>query len=244
MPSIAHSGELGTIREIHTAMCFPLPKFSDIRYNYDLGGGAMMDAGCYAVHMARLVGGPDPEVVSATAKLRDPDIDRAMEAGIAYVSEDRKRAGLVPSATVGENLSLAVLRRLQKWGFIQARRERAAIGWAMETLRIDPPDPGQLVGRLSGGNQQKVVLGRCLLTEPKVLLLDEPTRGVDVGAKREIYSLISNFTKSNGGVVMVSSEIEEMMEVCDRILILRRGRLVEALSGAALTTNRLMMVAG
>jgi putative xylitol transport system ATP-binding protein len=176
--------------------------------------------------------------------LRSGDVAGAMEAGIAYVSEDRKRAGLVPSATVGENLSLAVLRRLQKWGFIQARRERAAIGWAMETLRIDPPDPGQLVGRLSGGNQQKVVLGRCLLTEPKVLLLDEPTRGVDVGAKREIYSLISNFTKSNGGVVMVSSEIEEMMEVCDRILILRRGRLVEALSGAALTANRLMMVAG
>ena len=176
--------------------------------------------------------------------LRSGDVTGAMEAGIAYVSEDRKRAGLVPSATVGENLSLAILRRLQKWGLIQARRERAAIGWAMETLRIDPPDPGQLVGRLSGGNQQKVVLGRCLLTEPKVLLLDEPTRGVDVGAKREIYSLISNFTKSNGGVVMVSSEIEEMMEVCDRILILRRGRLVETLSGAALTPNRLMMVAG
>jgi putative xylitol transport system ATP-binding protein len=110
-------------------------------------------------------------------------------------------------------------------------------------MRIKTPTTWELVQNLSGGNQQKVVLGRCVLGEPKVLLLDEPTRGVDVGTKREIYRFISDFAGSGGAVVMVSSELEEIIGVSDRILVLRKGHLASELSREEATQKRLMMAA-
>jgi putative xylitol transport system ATP-binding protein len=176
-------------------------------------------------------------------RLKEGSIDEALDAGIAYVTEDRKLSGLVLCASVGDNLSLSVLRRIQRWGFIRFTEEKSRVGKAVGMMRIKTPTTWELVQNLSGGNQQKVVLGRCVLGEPKVLLLDEPTRGVDVGTKREIYRFISDFAGSGGAVVMVSSELEEIIGVSDRILVLRKGHLASELSREEATQKRLMMAA-
>lgn len=167
----------------------------------------------------------------------------ALDAGIGYVTGDRKRDGLVMCATVGDNLSLSVLPRTQRWGFVDSGRESRYINKAVRRMRIHPPDTRQLVRYLSGGNQQKVVLGRCMLTDPKILLLDEPTRGVDVAAKKEIYHLISDFVHAGGGVVIVSSELEEILGVSDRILVFRKGRPATVFSGEDATPKTLLMAA-
>jgi len=167
----------------------------------------------------------------------------ALDAGIAYVTEDRKRNGLVACAAVGDNLSLSILQRVRKWGFVDSGKENQYIDKAIRRMRINPPDIRQLVRYLSGGNQQKVVLGRCILTDPDILLLDEPTRGVDVEAKNEIYRLISDFAKAGGGVVIVSSELEEILGVSDRILIFRKGRLATVFSREDATQKKLLMAA-
>ena len=167
----------------------------------------------------------------------------ALDAGVAYLTEDRKRSGLVPCASVGDNLSLSVLSRIQRWGFIRFREERSRVDKAVGMMRIKTPAASEPVQNLSGGNQQKVVLGRCVLREPEVLLLDEPTRGVDVATKREIYRFISDFARAGGAAVMVSSELEEVMGVSDRVLVLRKGRLASVLSREEATRKKIMMAA-
>jgi putative xylitol transport system ATP-binding protein len=136
-------------------------------------------------------------------QLKGGSIGEALDAGMAYVTEDRKLSGLVLCASVGDNLSLSVLRRIQRWGFIRFTEEKWRVGKAVGMMRIKTPTTRELVQNLSGGNQQKVVFGRCVLREPKVLLLDEPTRGVDVGTKKEIYRFISDFAGAGGAVIMV-----------------------------------------
>jgi putative xylitol transport system ATP-binding protein len=167
----------------------------------------------------------------------------ALDAGVAYLTEDRQRSGLVPRASVGDNLSLSVLWRIQEWGFIRFAEERKRVDKAVGMMRIKTPAASEPVQNLSGGNQQKVVLGRCVLREPDVLLLDEPTRGVDVGTKREIYRFISEFARAGGAVAMVSSELEEIMGVSDRVLVFRKGRLATVLSREEATRKKVMMAA-
>jgi len=167
----------------------------------------------------------------------------ALDSGIAYLTEDRKLSGLVSCASVRDNLSLSVLRRIQWWGFIRFPEESLRVDKAVAMMRIKTSSTKELVQNLSGGNQQKVVLGRCILAEPKILLLDEPTRGVDVGTKREIYRFISDFAGRRGAVVMVSSELEEIMGVSDRILVFRKGRLASVLARSEATQKKLMMAA-
>lgn len=176
-------------------------------------------------------------------RFKGGSVNEALGAGLAYVSADRKRSGLVPNASVGENLSLSVLGRIHRWGFIRFKEEKARIGKAVEMMRIKTRSTKEPVQNLSGGNQQKVVFGRCVLSGPKVLLLDEPTRGVDVRTKKEIYRFISNFARGGGGVIMVSSELEEILGVSDRILVFRRGRVVSELARDEGTQKKLMMAA-
>jgi len=176
-------------------------------------------------------------------RFKGGSVNEALDAGLAYVTEDRKRSGLVPNASVGENLSLSVLGRIHQWGFIRFKEEKARVGKAVEMMRIKTTSTREPVQNLSGGNQQKVVFGRCVLSGPKVLLLDEPTRGVDVGTKKEIYRFISNFAGGGGGVIMVSSELEEILGVSDRILVFRKGRVVSELSRDEATQKKLMMAA-
>jgi len=167
----------------------------------------------------------------------------AIKAGLALVSEDRKRYGLVPEATVLENVTLATLRRFVARGFLaQADRAQAARE-QYESLGVRGAGLLALVKQLSGGNQQKVVLGKWLLTRPRVLFLDEPSRGIDVGAKAEIYALINLLAASGLGVVLVSSDLPELLGLSHRVVVLALGRQTAALPAAEATPERVMAAA-
>ena len=153
----------------------------------------------------------------------------AIRQGIVLVPSDRKTQGLVLALTVQENVSLATLERLQRLGFMQLAREREqALRW-IERLSLRPPEPAKPVHELSGGNQQKVVIAKALATEPKVLLLDEPTRGVDVGARAELYDVIDDLSARGLGLLMSSSDTEELLGLSDHILVFRHGRVITEL---------------
>lgn len=173
---------------------------------------------------------------------RDPS--SSLDAGIALVPEDRRADGLVMPESVASNIVLAALGRLSKWGFRSLRREDKAVSSSIERLKIKVSKPSIGVGALSGGNQQKVVFAKQLECSPKVLLLDEPTRGVDIGAKAEIYRLLSELTDAGIAVIMASSELPELVGLCDRILVLRDGRVASEISKEDATSERILAAAG
>jgi len=164
----------------------------------------------------------------------------AIAAGVALVPEDRKAEGIIPDLSVHDNIVLAALPRLTRAGFVTERRCRAIVDVFVRRLRIKIAGPDQPVRDLSGGNQQKVLLARMLCLEPRVLLLDEPTRGIDVGAKAEIQSLIDELASHGLGVVLISSELEEIVEGADRVLVLRDGAVVGVLTGDAISETQIM----
>jgi len=174
-------------------------------------------------------------------RLRSPR--DAIRAGVALVSEDRKRCGLIPEQSVEHNLTLASLRRIARGPFISRPASLAQSRKMVDELRIKTPGLESPVTNLSGGNQQKVVLGKWLLTQPKILLLDEPTRGIDVGAKAEIFELINRLAEAGVAVLMASSELPELLGMCDRILVLRQGRLAGEFHIAEATQEKLMAAA-
>jgi ribose transport system ATP-binding protein len=151
---------------------------------------------------------------------------QASDLGIAWVPEDRHEAGLVAPMTVSANLSLSWLRGASRFGLVPRAAERDLVAQLIDRLQVRPPDPGRRAAQLSGGNQQKVVLGKALATQPRILLLDEPTRGVDVGAKAEIHGLISELKQRGAAILMVSSELPEALNVADRLVVLHEGRTV------------------
>ncbi|MBV8376480.1 MAG: sugar ABC transporter ATP-binding protein, partial [Verrucomicrobia bacterium] len=148
----------------------------------------------------------------------------AKAAGIALVTEDRKRDGLVLGAGIDRNAELAVLRTIAAFGLVSLNEELALANRTIRDLGIQASGPRQVAGTLSGGNQQKLVIGKWLLTEPRVLLLDEPTRGIDVGAKAEIYRFVGKLAEQGLAIVLVSSELPELTLLSDRILVLCEGR--------------------
>ena len=165
----------------------------------------------------------------------------AIAAGIGYLSEDRKAEGIVPEMSVRENLTLALLPRLTgSLGRIRGGREREIVESFIKALDIKTADMDQPVRELSGGNQQKVMLARWLATEPELLILDEPTRGVDVGAKLEIQSIVRRYVDKGFGVVLISSEFEELVEGADRIVVLRDGTSVAVLTNPGITEDALV----
>jgi D-xylose transport system ATP-binding protein len=166
-----------------------------------------------------------------------------MRAGAALVTEDRKRFGLVLAAGVAFNLTLSSLRAITSRGFIDTALEAGTAGAMASDLRVRAPNLESAVGGLSGGNQQKVVIGKALLTRPRVLLLDEPTRGIDVGAKLEVYALINSLTEQGQAVVLVSSELPELMAMSDRILMLHEGRIGGEFARGAATQESLLAAA-
>jgi ribose transport system ATP-binding protein len=168
----------------------------------------------------------------------------AIRAGFAMVPEDRKRQGLLLEMAVSENLSLASLKRDQKpGGFLNRMREREISREMIRELKIKTPSERQVVRYLSGGNQQKVVLGKWLAMEPRILLLDEPTRGVDVGAKQEIYGLMEALAKEGMAILFVTSEMEEVLGMSDRVLVMHEGRLTGELSRESLSEEAVMRLA-
>ena len=167
----------------------------------------------------------------------------ALAAGMALVTEDRKATGLVMTSSVRENATLSSLSQLSSGSFISRPRERAQVSRMMDLFRIKARSMDAPVRSLSGGNQQKVVLARCLGTAPRILLCDEPTRGVDEGAKRELYGFISRFVGDGGCAMMVSSELPEVLGMSDRIAVFRRGRVAGVLDAADASQSRLMQLA-
>lgn len=173
------------------------------------------------------------EIAIGGRKVRIDNPGQAIALGIAYVPEDRGTQGLVKQMVIRENVSLAVLRSVARSGFIRPRAERTLAEKAIDQLRIRAYSTEQVVGKLSGGNQQKVVVSKWMASKPKLLIMDEPTRGVDVGAKAEIHRLMSELAAEQGlAILMISSELPEILGMSDRILVMREGRIVAEFSRA------------
>ena len=147
----------------------------------------------------------------------------AMKRGIAYVPEDRTREGAILDQSIGFNLSLAVLKTLTSFGLVRTKDDRALSREYISRLQIRTSGPTQLISALSGGNQQKVVLGKWLATDPEILILDDPTKGVDVGAKAEVYKIVANMARQGIAIILISNELEELLAVSDRVITFYRG---------------------
>ena len=167
-------------------------------------------------------------------------VARAIDAGLAYVTEDRKALGLVLEEPILRNISLANLAGVSRRGILSHGREQQVAEGYRRAMAIRTPGVHQKVVNLSGGNQQKVVLSKWLFADPQVLILDEPTRGIDVGAKFEIYSIMNDLAAQGRGVVMISSEMPELLGMCDRIYVMNEGRIVGELSRAEASQERIM----
>jgi len=164
-------------------------------------------------------------------------------AGIALIPEDRKQQSLVIFAPIRSNVTVSILHKLSRHGVLTPKKERAAAKRITANVKVRMQSIDQPVGSLSGGNQQRVVFGRAFATEPKLLLLDEPTRGVDVGAKAEIYDLIDRAAQQGMGVIVASSELEELLWMCHRIAVMNRGRIVDIIDRENATKERIMTAA-
>jgi D-xylose transport system ATP-binding protein len=162
---------------------------------------------------------------------------------IAFVTEDRKRLGLSLGASVLENATLAALRDFASGPVLRKHEEVAKVERSMAELRVKASSPETVVGTLSGGNQQKVVLAKWLLTCPRILLLDEPTRGIDIAAKQEIYLQIDELARQGLAIIVVSSEMEELRGLCDRIMVMHEGRITGRFDRDQATPERIMACA-
>ncbi|MCS7167077.1 MAG: sugar ABC transporter ATP-binding protein [Gemmatales bacterium] len=167
----------------------------------------------------------------------------AIQAGIYLIPEDRKQFGLILNDTVCHNISLPSLRELSRYTLVRSRQERTLASQLVQQLSIRTPGLQQMVGLLSGGNQQKTVLAKWLARQPRWLLLDEPTRGIDIYAKSEIYALVDSLAQQGVAILMVSSELEEILGLCDRVLVMHQGELVGELDRSHLSEEAIMQLA-
>ena len=167
----------------------------------------------------------------------------AMKNGFALLTEERRASGIFANLDIKENTTIASLKKISRGPFISDRRARGFTRDCIRKMRVKTPSEGTKIGTLSGGNQQKVILGRWLLTEPRVLLLDEPTRGIDVGAKYEIYTLLNSLAGEGRGIIMVSSEMPELIGMCDRIIVMSGGKVAGEVSGEDMTQEKIMELA-
>ena len=181
------------------------------------------------------------QVAGVPVKIHSPQ--DAIAAGLALAPEDRKADGVVLGLSIAHNTTLSCLPKIERMGLLQPQLERELVGNYVERLRVKTPSIHQAVVNLSGGNQQKVVLAKWLATKPKVLLLDEPTRGIDINAKKEIYTLIDELAQSGLAVVMVSSELPEILGIADRIMVLCEGRKTAEFSRAEATEEKVVKAA-
>jgi len=217
----------------------------EVRAGEVVGIAGLVGAG--RTEVVRAVFGADPydkgAVKVAGAELRRHDVNAAMEAGIGLVPEDRKGQGLVLDASVEENLGLVTLRAATRGGLVDLKGQRESAARIAGQLGVRMAGLGQHVRTLSGGNQQKVVIGKWLLADTKVLILDEPTRGIDVGAKVEIYQLVNELTAAGAAVLMISSDLPEVLGMSDRVLVMAQGRIAGELSAAEATQDSVMALA-
>lgn len=167
-------------------------------------------------------------------------IGERIRAGLALAPEDRQRDGLIPTLSVARNMSLSALARITRHWLVSARRERELVEQESAVTRVKAESQAALIGSLSGGNQQKVVVGKAIMTQPKALVLDEPTRGIDVGAKADIFTLMANQAKAGAAVLFATSEVDEVLNASDRIIVMSRGRVTGQFDPATTTREEIM----
>jgi erythritol transport system ATP-binding protein len=167
-------------------------------------------------------------------------INERIHAGLALAPEDRQRDGLIPTLSVARNMSLSALPRITKRWFVSAARERVLVEEEIEGTRVKTESQGAPIGSLSGGNQQKVVIGKAIMTQPKALVLDEPTRGIDVGAKADVFALMAEQAREGAAVLFATSEVDEVLNASDRIIVMSRGRVTAEFDPATTTMEQIM----
>ena len=224
-------------------------RFSDVSFEVRSGEivGLSGLVGAGRSEVSRAIFGIDPlesgSVEINGSPLKTGDVQHAISAGIALVPEDRQHEGLVLPMTIGENITMAILKELTSGPFIAASREDNTSRRLIKELTVKTPGPELPVNALSGGNQQKVVLAKWLATKPKLLILDEPTKGVDVGAKAEVYRLVRELATNGMAVLMISSDLPEVLQMSDRILVMCEGHLRGELRGDTATQEAVLALA-
>ncbi|MCV2394210.1 sugar ABC transporter ATP-binding protein [Actinotalea sp. M2MS4P-6] len=207
-----------------------------------VGVYGLMGAG--RTELLEAVAGRNPvlggRIVLEGRDLTHASVSERIDAGLILVPEDRQRDGLVPALSVGRNMALAAVSRFVRGMFVRAKDERGAVDEASRVVRVKAASQDAPIGSLSGGNQQKVVIGRALLTQPRVLVLDEPTRGIDVGAKADIFALMAAEARNGIGVLFATSEVGEVLHACDRIVVMARGRVSAVLDPREVDREQLM----
>ena len=183
------------------------------------------------------------KIIKNGAEIKTGKPKRAMKHGFAMLTEERRATGIFGVLSVCENVTVANIKKYRRRFYISGKKMSADTEWAIKTLRIKTPSQKTLIRSLSGGNQQKAIFGRWMLTNPDILLLDEPTRGIDVGAKNEIYQLMIDLAKQGKSIVMVSSELEELLGVCDRIIVMSGGFKTGDLDTPKTTQEEIMILA-
>ncbi|WP_055046654.1 sugar ABC transporter ATP-binding protein [Devosia sp. A16] len=228
-----------TLPGVFTAIGF------EVRRGEIVGLGGLVGAG--RTDVARAIFGVAPaasgsiEVGGKPVGIADPS--DAIALGLAFVPEDRAYAGIFRTLPVEQNITAAVPGRIAPGGFIRRTIEKALAADAIRKLRIRLASPRQPIGELSGGNQQKAILARWLLTDPGVLILDEPTRGIDIGVKAEFYEMIGELAAQGRAILLISSELPELLALCDRVLVMSEGRLTADIPRAEATQERIMEAA-
>jgi inositol transport system ATP-binding protein len=217
----------------------------DLHAGEVLGIAGLMGSG--RTNVAETIFGITPstrgEILLDGLAVRISDPHFAIEKGFALLTEDRKLSGLFPCLSVLENMEMAVLPHYVGNGFVHQKALRALCENMCKKLRVKTPSLEQCIDTLSGGNQQKALLARWLMTNPRVLILDEPTRGIDVGAKAEIYRLISQLASEGMAVIMISSELPEVLGMSDRVMVMHEGEMMGTLDRADATQERVMHLA-
>ena len=210
-----------------------------------VGMSGLIGAG--RTNVARAIFGTDP-ATAGTIKLDGKPViiktpDEAMALGIGYVPEDRKEHGLVLEMSIADNITLPSLARFARWGWLNEGRALVQAKESSQQLEVKMTGVDQKAQQLSGGNQQKVVLAKWLFVNPKVLIVDEPTRGIDVGAKTEVHALLREVARNGAAVIVISSDLPEVLAVADRIIVLREGRISGELNGASASEETVLRLA-
>ncbi len=223
--------------------------FADISFSLARGEvlGLFGLVGSGRTQVAKCIFGAEPltsgEIRLAGRAIRPRSPHEAVQEGLALLTEDRKRDGLVLNCSIRDNVSLATMPQVSRWIFLDRREQDAQVQSEVQELDIRPPQIGRLVRQLSGGNQQKVALAKWLLSQAKVLILDEPTRGVDVATKVELYHIIGDLAERGVGILLISSELPEILGMSDRALVMREGRLVGEFTRAQASEESLLACA-
>lgn len=232
------------VEDLHRAGVFADISF-EVRAGEIVGLAGLVGAG--RTEVARAIFGIDP-LDGGTVMIRGQVVHldsprAALRAGLAYLPEDRQAQGLILPLSITKNVTLPILRELAPGGFLQPKRERALATEYAQRLRVRARSVDQRASDLSGGNQQKVVISKWLATRPQILILDEPTRGIDVGAKTEVHRLMGELAQAGMAILMISSELLEILAMSDRVLVMREGRLVAEMEAAAATQEAVIAAA-